>query len=655
MRRIIQLLLLTAVTLLPSAVFAGDDPPAWMRQAVSATAPGYEKDVPAVVLHDEQNINLSSDGRLVSTENHAVRLLTKEGRSFAIARAFYLANASKVREISAWLIRRDGTVKSYDKKTVLDVIADPDDVYNEGRIKVIDGTEDALIGDTFGYTVVTEDTPLFYQDSWAFQSRLPTLLSRYSLSMPNGWTATSKTFNAAEVNPQVSGSSYSWEMRNLPPIPREPFSPAVENLAPRVVINYTPAVNQNTVHRVFADWTDVSRWATTLHDPQVIVDDDVAAKARELTANATTEFEKIRAIGAYVQNLQYISIDIGVGYGNGYKPRSSSLVMSRGYGDCKDKANLMRAMLRSLKIDAYPIAIFSGDPEYVREQWASPRQFNHCIIAVKVSPGTQSPTIIEHAKLGRLLIFDATDSFTPVGDLPDYLQGSLALIIAGDNGGIARMPVTPPDTDLLERKIEATITETGSLSGQIREYARGQSSASFRREYRSLSAPDYRKAIEGWLAGGSAGARLDTLKATDGAGDATFNLEVGFTSESYAQVMQRRLLVFKPVVVARRGFADLNDGKRTNPIEIGASALRETAVFSLPAGFVVDEIPSNTTLDSQFGKYLTKYEVKDNKLHFTRELKLARTMLPVDKYGSARDFFAKMREAEQAPVVLVKK
>ena len=98
-----------------------------MRQAVSAAAPGYEKDVPAVVLHDEQNINLSSDGRLVSTQNYAVRLLTKDGRAYAIARAFYLANTSKVKEISAWLIRRDGSVKQYDKKSVLDVIADPDE------------------------------------------------------------------------------------------------------------------------------------------------------------------------------------------------------------------------------------------------------------------------------------------------------------------------------------------------------------------------------------------------------------------------------------------------------------------------------------------------------------------------------------------------
>ena len=31
--------------------------------------------------------------------------------------------------------------------------------------------------------------------------------------------------------------------------------------------------------------------------------------------------EKIQAIGRFVQNLQYISIDIGVGRGNGYRPQ----------------------------------------------------------------------------------------------------------------------------------------------------------------------------------------------------------------------------------------------------------------------------------------------------------------------------------------------
>jgi len=42
--------------------------------------------------------------------------------------------------------------------------------------------------------------------------------------LPAGWTAQSVTFNHAAVAPAVSGSSYKWELRDLPFIEREPHS-----------------------------------------------------------------------------------------------------------------------------------------------------------------------------------------------------------------------------------------------------------------------------------------------------------------------------------------------------------------------------------------------------------------------------------------------
>jgi len=481
------------------------------------------------------------------------------------------------------------------------------------------------------------------------------MLSRYTLNLPNGWKASSITFNHANVAAQANGSSYVWELRNLAPIPPEPMSPSVKNLAPHIAVNYAPADNNQTVNRAFADWTAVSRWGSGMHDPQVIVDDAVAIKARDLTANAKTELEKIRAIGTYVQNLQYISIDIGVGYGNGMKPRSSTTVLSRGYGDCKDKANLMRAMLKALKIEAYPIAIYSGDPNYVREEWASPSQFNHCIIAVKVSDETKTPTVINHAKLGRLLIFDATDPYTSVGDLPDYLQGSFALIMAGDSGGLSRMPVTPPDTDSLNRKIEVNLTAEGAINGKISERASGQASATFRRELRGMSAPQYRQAIEGWLTRGATGAQLVKLTSTDQQADSSFNLDVEFSAAHYAQLMQNRLLVFKPVIVSRRNGVFLTEVKRDQPIVLDSNSMRETAVFNLPQGFVVDEMPDAVTLETPFGKYTISYEAKDGKLFFNRSLVTTRTTVSIDKYNSVKDFYSKILAAEQSPVVLLKK
>ncbi len=373
---------------------------------------------------------MDSSGKTVTTTTYAVRILTREGRGEAIIAAPYLASSSKIRDLKGWLIKNDGTTKSYGKDQTVDRISDMDDIYNEYRVKIINAADEADTGAIFGYQVTTEESPLFDQDLWFFQDNLPTVLSRYTLNLPNGWKADSITFNRAKVEPTVSGSSYVWEARNLAPIPTEPESPSVKNLVPHLAVNYAPAANA-TNFRVFKDWTEVSRWNTEISRASAVINDEIALKARELTANAKTEFEKISAVGTFVQNLQYISVDIGVGRGNGYRPRPSTLVLQRGYGDCKDKANLMLSLLKALKIDAYLVSIHSGDPTFVRAEWASPRQFNHCIIAVKVSSETNSPTVFDRCGARQI------DDFRP--DRFIYAGRRFAGLFAGqsraDRGG----------------------------------------------------------------------------------------------------------------------------------------------------------------------------------------------------------------------------
>ncbi len=638
-----------------SNALAGDNAPAWLQQAAAIRPSSYDKDVKAVVLRNEQQVTLDGNGKLVTIDRYAVRILTREGRREAAAVAFYLSNFSQVRDMEAWLIAPGGSVKSYGKKEIIDRISDPDDIYDEGRIKIIDASSDADVGYVFGYTATTDDKPLFYQDKWAFQDELPTLVSRYTLNLPDGWKATSMTFNHAAVQPQVAGASYTWELRDLAPIAFEPMSPSFVNIAPRLAVNYSPPGGTQAVNRAFADWLEVSKFASGLHDAQVVIDDAVAAKTKDLTANAKTELDIIRAIGTYVQNLQYISIDIGVGFGNGMKPRPSNMVLNRGYGDCKDKATLMRAMLRIMKIEAYPVIIYSGDPNYVRREWASPSQFNHCIIAIRVSPTTQGPTIIENAKLGRLLIFDATDQFTPVGDLPDYLQGSLALIAAGDNGDLVEMPVTPPEFNAWDRETEINIAGDGSIKGLIRERSTGQESRHARTMLRSMSNSDFNQSIERWLTRGATAAKLDKLTPKDRQADAAFDMDVEFRAPLYGQLMQNRLLVFKPAVVSRTNSIYLTEKDRKHPVMLDSNSFREKATFTLPTGFAVDEMPDPVSMQTAFGKYATTYELKDNKLIFTRSLTMSRSMVGVEKYKEVRDFFTGMLNAEQSPVVLIRK
>ncbi|HEX5873212.1 MAG TPA: DUF3857 domain-containing protein [Pyrinomonadaceae bacterium] len=648
---IVVLMLVASATAAP----AGDEAPAWVQQATSIKVPTYEKDVPAVVLVDESNTTISSDGKVTEVYNYAIRILRREGREYADANVGYIPDISKVKEFRAWLIRPGSETKRYGKDETVDIAGDLNDVYNEYRRKSISATNDADAGMVFAYSYTTEDRSVFSQSDWAFQSGLPVISSRYNLTLPEGWRAEGVTFNHPKVEPKITGNTYSWELTNLAPIPNEPLSPSLSHLVPRLAVSYFPPANQSVGIKTFANWGEVAAWMSELEDPQVIVDDALARKSYELTALAKTEFDKIRAIAQYVQNIQYISIQTGIGRGGGYRPHPSNEVFAKSYGDCKDKANLMRAMLKVVGITAIPVSIYSGDPNYVRAAWPSPQQFNHCIIAVRVSDQTQASTIITHPTLGRLLIFDPTDEQTPIGDLPFHLQGSLALIDAKSETDLVRMPVTPPEMNQLERIATLQLGEDGAIVGQIQENANGQTAARFRTEFRRLSKPEYTGMIERWLTTGATSARLNKMEPSDNSADGRFTLNVEFNAQNYGQLMQGRLMVFKPAVVSRREGLALTAATRKHPVVLRANAYSETVKVQLPAGFAVDELPDAVKIETPFGSYVTSYEVSNNQLIFKRKLSQhATTIAPAD-YETVRKFFESIRAAENAPVVLAKK
>src|ERR1043165_5394310 len=285
-----QFFAILALLLLASPAFADDTPP-WLQQAAAIKVPTYDKDVSAVVLIDESLTSINSEGRETEVYNHAVRILRREGRDYAIGQVGYVPETGKVKEFRAWLIRPNGEIKRFGKDDSVDIQANLNDVYNEFRFKRISAKDDADVGAVFAYSYTLEDRSIFSQADWAFQSSLPVLTSRYNLSLPEGWRAEALTFNHAGVEPRVNGSSYSWELTNLPAIPDEPLSPSLTHLVPRLAVSYFPPANSQQLSiKTFSKWSDVAAWMGELEDPQVIIDDALTRKANELTATAKTEF-----------------------------------------------------------------------------------------------------------------------------------------------------------------------------------------------------------------------------------------------------------------------------------------------------------------------------------------------------------------------------
>ena len=195
----------------------------------------------------------------------------------------------------------------------------------------------------------------------------------------------------------------------------------------------------------------------------------------------------------------------------------------------------------------------------------------------------------------------------------------------------------------------------GSISAVIKERSVGQSAVDERNLFRRLSRSEYTKVIEDWITRGASGAKVSKLDPVDNSLEGRFALDVEFSAGRYAQLMQDRLLVFKPAIVSRLDGLALTAAARKHPVVLDSHAYTETVRVKLPEGFDVDEMPDPVKLETAFGNYASTYEVKDGHLVFTRTLVQRAATIPADQYSVVRTFFERIRAAESSPVVLAKK
>src|SRR5262249_47365936 len=153
------------------------------------------------------------------------------------------------------------------------------------------------------------------------------------------------------------------------------------------------------------------------------------------------------------------------------------------------------------------------------------------------------------------------------------------------------------------RQVEASVGPDGALTASVVERAVGQSAARYRALFHHLSKADLTKYVERWISRGAQGASITKIEPKDDLALGRFSLDVQFTSRSYGQLMQGRLLVFKPAIVSRREALSLTSSSRRHPVMLESEAFAESVRIKLPPGFEVDEPPDPVKLDTPFGRY----------------------------------------------------
>src|SRR5471030_632537 len=159
-------------------------------------------------------------------------------------------------------------------------------------------------------------------------------------------------------------------------------------------------------------------WYLSLTNGRRNAPPEIKQKVAALTATIPAPLDKMKAIADFMQrDVRYVAISLGIG---GIQPHTASEVFNHRYGDCKDKATLMSAMLQEIGVESYYVIINSERGSVSRDTPAHFGGFDHAILAIRLPDGVSIPSLvatIQHPRLGRILFFDPTNTFTPFGQI----------------------------------------------------------------------------------------------------------------------------------------------------------------------------------------------------------------------------------------------
>jgi hypothetical protein len=629
--------------------------PDWLKTVIARPATMDYGSAHAAVLWNETIIDVSRGGTFTTRSRKVIRLLPSYKTEYTVARQLYDKSSDEVRSFLAWLILPSGEVIAYRAKDTVDIAVRENihELYTEAREKLISAEYDAKAGAVFAYESVVEEHSIFSQIQRVVQEDIPSEYSAITINLPEGWHAIAQIFNHEPVAPLVKKRSLTWEFRNLPAIEDEPMAPAMSATAAWLAFDIVPPANSNTGRQTFNSWSSVALYLTPKYEAAAVPDAAIKAKAQTFAAGTSILWERINQLCQQAQKVNYVSIALNTAHAGGCFPNPAASILQHNYGDCKDKATLLKSLLAAQGVDSFPLLVFSGESPDVRAEWVSPQQFNHCIIAIKVDDSVDLPAVKVHPQLGRLLLFDPTDPFVPPGWLPKQDGGGQGLLLAASAGGLIAIPQLRADESRTTRTVHGRLYANGALSAQFDEELHGQSAAEMRAKRTSNTLVDYHKFIEYWLKQSVPLAELRRLESKDDFAKAEFSLTAEFESPTHGKLMQNTLLVFKPVFLQRPESIQLKKDKRTQPLVINPLSLYETYTLDLPAEFRIEELPASVELKTPFGYYKSAIQVEsDSRIVVERSLEQSPVVLPASEYEGARSFYERISQSEQSPVVL---
>ncbi len=588
--------------------------------ASAPKAADYPNAAKATLL-DLADITVRPDGSARIITRQTIKVLNARGREQeAEIKVPYNGSYETVKLVRARTLRPNGTIIEVKPTEVRSGAAS--EGYDDA--KVLSFSMPAVEpGCLIDYEYVTEQKtsplPGHFWFQWYFQGGFdPVQLTRLRITVPSSLNLARKLRNST-IEPTIraakdsKSTTFTWEEKDVAPLSLEPLMPPAERQLPKLTVSTVPS------------WQSVADWYTKLAKEASQADPSVAAMAKELTKNCRTDEEKARAIFYYVQDkTRYVAIELGI---SAYQPRPAGRTLTVQYGDCKDMATLLVALLRAAGLTAHPVLLQAGEPFPQQTELPSPHAFNHAICQVELG--------------GKTYWLDATAQVCRFGDIPQADRGVEVLVIKDGKGVFETIPEATPLEASSNQEAQFTLDAEGVATGGITLSGNGDYELGLRANLQLKSGDETKKYVEALLASIGVNPKIESVQLSDVA-----NRDVPITLSSRVQfpawaTVSGDLLLFKarPDQASAAFASPFTEEHRLYPIYQSESRLvRSNLTVTLPEGYSYLHIPKSVAEESALGGYRRTVTQNGRTLTIAVEVEDRRVSVSPKEYATLRKY-----------------
>lgn len=486
----------------------------------------------------------------------------------------------------------------------------------------------------------------YFGDVHFFQEEIPRVDSRYTLVLPEALLARKPLyFNPLRTEGVVitrrdrtAGSDHVIEFRaeNVPRLDPEAGMPGFAEIAPYIHVS------------TYKTWEDVATWYQGLVAEQLQPSPEIIRAAREAVAKIPASDERARLAAIYnfvVKKTRYVGLEFGI---HGYKPYKVAQIYQRKFGDCKDKASLLKVMLKEAGIDSTLVLARTRRGGNIAPEPASLSVFDHAIVYVPKFD----------------LYLDGTAEFSGSTELPTQDQDIMVLLVSdprppwNGKGHLARTPVLPAPHSTVARRIDVKLAPDGSAHVHDDLKISGQPAERWREHYQS--AGEQRERYEkAWNEAypGSKAVRVEFPGLSDleqpviARGDfemPAWGRPQGSASKGKSDLVLRPLGRDADLL---RNYARLS--QRRHDLILGFPWVnQEQVTLTLPSGLQVRRLPEARRIRSAFGQFEMSATHVGNTVVVKALLRIDRHRVQKDEYADFRHFCTEVDSAVTQELVV---